>query len=56
MTISPNSGITQIHPPQAPTPASVASAQSHSQDSIQLSAAAKALLKSGDADHDGDSH
>jgi hypothetical protein len=42
--------------PQSPRSPKPAQSQSSGGDTVQLSKAALAALKSGDADHDGDSH
>ena len=55
MQISPVSNpITAFNSPAAPAPAAKSAAPAAPTDSVHLSAAA--LAKSGDADHDGDSH
>ena len=58
MTVAAYSNINAISPePPAQSQAPPAKTESQPVDSVHLSAAATAALKSGgDADHDGDSH
>jgi len=56
MTISPHSSISSILPQPTQSSAPAAKPQSPPADTVQLSSAAAAHLKGGDADHDGDSH